>query len=211
MRGPALLVLCMACEAPDASTETDLGTETPARTIGACSPMRPGTAPPANAAELEALMLEVRRELFPQLTTVPLALVELDSETDYFQANLDFGTVGESPMERDYRVLYNPQLFDNGPSQPAIAAILAHELTHILDYTEMESPELVEFGIWYATGDTAEYERQTDESALWLGCADGLIDYRVWLYDNIPADAVEDKERTYFTPDQIREWVAARS
>ncbi|MFT6817913.1 MAG: hypothetical protein ACJATT_001724 [Myxococcota bacterium] len=211
MRVAVSLLLWMACGPRGADSGTDLGTDTPVRTIGVCSPMRPGTAPPTNEADLEALMQEVRLELFPQLASIPLDLVELDSETDYFQANLDFGTVSDPPFERDYRVLYNPSLFEDGPTQPAIAAILAHEMTHILDYTEMESSELVEFGIWYATSDTAEYERQTDESAMWLGCAEGLIDYRLWLYDNIPADAVEDKERTYFTPDEIREWVAEHS
>ncbi len=211
MRGSAWLVVCMACVPPDTDSGAGPGQYPPARTIGECSPMRPGTAPPTNEVDLTALMQEVRLDLFPQIASIPLDLVELDSETDYFQANVDFGTVSEPAFERDYRVLYNPKLFEDGPSQPAIAAILAHELTHILDYTQMESSELVEFGIWYATSDAAEYERQTDESTMWLGCADGLIDYRVWLYDNIPADSVEDKQRSYFTPEQIREWVAEHS
>lgn len=205
---PSALVLLAACSTPHADSETDSGSDTPARVVGTCSPMRPDVAPPTSAGELDSLLHEVRDALFPELVAVSLTLVELDSETDYFQANLDYGTVSAPPLERDYRILYNPRLFEGGPSQPAIVAILAHELTHIVDYTEMESSELVEFGIWYATSDTADYERQTDEAALWLGCADGLIDYRVWLYNNIPDSAVEDKERTYYTPDQIREWVA---
>ena len=208
MRWLSFLMMTASC-GPAMTDTTDA--PSPQRTVGTCSPMRAGTPAPANATELEALMQEVRTELFPELATIPLSLVELDSETDFFQANLDFGTVNEPPLERAYRVLYNPRLFDNGPSQPAIAAILAHELTHILDYTQMESSELVEFGIWYATSDVAEYERETDESALWLGCAEGLTDYRIWLYDNIPADAVPDKERTYFTPDEIEAWVADHS
>ena len=143
------------------------------------------------------------------LDTLSLDLVPLQSETDYFQANLDYGTILDEPFERDYRVLYNPVLFEDPPSQPAVAAILAHELSHIRDYTEMDSTELVEFGVWYASEDTAEYERATDESALWLGCADGLVQYREWLYSHIPPDAVDEKRRVYMTPGEIQDWVTA--
>ena len=200
----ALPLLLGACPGP----QQTLDTMSP--TVGVCSPMRAEDAPPRSAAELSTLVDEVRGALFPELSTASIDLVELDSETDFFQANLDLNTTSAPPFERGYRLLFNPQLFDDPPSQPAFAAILAHELTHIRDYTEMDGEELIRFGIWYATSDTAEYERETDEHALWLGCGDGLIDYRVWLYTHIPTDAVAEKERVYFTPDDIRTWQAAQ-
>ena len=200
MRRVACLLL-VAC-----SSSNDSDTAPAIRTVGTCPPMRPGAPPPTDLDAVQALVDDVRAELFPELDGASIEVVELDSETDYFQANLDISTVGESPLERAYRVLANPLLFDDPPSQPAVAAILAHELTHVRDYTELDSAELVEFGLWYATEDTAAYERETDEHALWLGCADGLIAYREWLYAHIPASALADKQRSYYTPDEIREW-----
>jgi len=168
--------------------------------------MRPGTTAPTDETQMRALVDEVHQAVFPELSEVSIDLVQLESETDFFQANLDLGTVSEPPLERAYRVLYNPHLFDNPPDQSAVAAILVHELTHILDYTEMNSEQLIEFGIWYATSDTAEYERATDEEALWRGCAEGLIAYREWLYEQLDAEDADEKRRVYFTPSEIREW-----
>ena len=52
-----------------------------------------------------------------------------------------------------------------------------HEFKHVLDYTEMNTNTLVEFGLWYADEDVAEYERATDEFALERGSATGLIEF----------------------------------
>lgn len=201
--GCLLLAACTAAPSDDTAPVE--------RSVGQCSPMRAGAPAPTELSAVQTLADEVQSALFPELTGASIEVVELDSETDYFQANLDIGTVGDPPLERAYRVLANPRLFDDPPSQPAVAAILAHELTHIRDYTELDGAELVEFGLWYATEDTAAYERETDEHALWLGCGDGLIAYREWLYAHIPAEAVPDKERSYYTPAEIRAWQEAHA
>ncbi len=187
-------------------TDSDLDTDTRPE-VGQCSVMRTNAAAPTSEQELAELFDEVRDALFPEMADISITLVELDSETDFFQSSLHLSTASDPPRERSYRLLFNPVLFDDPPSQPAIAAILAHELTHTGDYLDMDTAELVEFGIWYATGDTAEYERETDEGALWLGCGQGLIEYREWLYAHIPADAIAEKQRVYYTPDEIRSWM----
>ncbi len=176
--------------------------------VATCSPMRPDDPPPADEIALAALVQEVQATLYPRLRSAPIELVPLDSETDFFQANLDLSTVSAPPLDRSYEVYANPRLFDDPPSQPAIVAILAHELGHIEDYTWMTAEELVTFGLWYATSDTAAYERRTDERALRLGCAAGLLEYREWLYDHIPEDAVAEKQRVYYTPAEIEAWVS---
>ena len=82
-----------------------------------------------------------------------------------------------------------------------------HEFKHVLDYTEMDSNALIEFGLWYAGGDVAEYERATDEFALERGCASGLIDFREWLYGFVSEEVRAEKEANYYSPDEIRAWM----
>ena len=133
----------------------------------------------------------------------------MESADSYFVANLDLATLAEAPLERDYRVLYNPALFADPPSRLAAGAILVHELKHALDYTGLEADELVEFGLWYASGDDISgYEKQTDEYALESGCAAGLSAYREWVYAHIPEDDLEEKVENYYTPEEIAAWVA---
>ena len=107
-------------------------------------------------------------------------------------------------------MLYNPAMFPDPPSRIAAGAIIIHELKHVLDYTGMDSDELVDFGLWYASGDDiSDYEKQTDEYALESGCAEGLSAYREWVYAHIPKEDLEEKMETYYTPDEIAAWVAA--
>jgi hypothetical protein len=176
--------------------------------VATCDPARPDDPPPADVGDVERLVAEVAASSYPRLRSASITVVDLDSESDFFQATLDLETADQDPLDRQYRVLANPRLFEDPPSQPAVVAILHHELGHIEDYTFLDAPELVRFGLWYATADTAAYERATDERALRAGCGDGLVEYREWLYDHVPEDVVAEKQRVYYTPDEIRAWQA---
>jgi hypothetical protein len=50
---------------------------------------------------------------------------------------------------------------------------------------------------------TAEFERWADLKAISLGYAEGLREYRRWLYRNVPASKLAEKQRNYFSPDEI--------
>ncbi len=158
--------------------------------------------------ELRILLNEVRSNLYPQLDGVRIDLEPIVSETVYFNAAFDPANVEMPPRERRYIIGYNRRLFDAPPSYAAVVAVLAHELKHVLDYTEMDTEALIEFALWYMREDIAEYERATDEHALIVGCALALREFRVWLYDHIPPDAVEEKRRCYYTPEEIDAWMA---
>ncbi len=165
--------------------------------------------PPADEADIIALVASAREGFFPTLEGVSLEVTTTESPDTYFVANLDLATISEEPLERDYRVLYNPALFDDPPVRIAAGAILVHELKHVLDYTGMDTAELVDFGLWYASGeDISAYEKQTDEYALEAGCAEGLSAYREWIYTHIPEEDLEEKMSTYYTPEEIAAWVA---
>ncbi len=164
---------------------------------------------PASPADIEASLRAVQANLFPELDGVDIALGSMTSDTDYFVSNLELDTFEYAPLERSYLVLHNEAIFEVPPPHDAVVAILAHELKHVVDYTELDSAGLAEFALWYATEDTAAYERETDEHALELGCGTGLIAYREWLYERIGPEATEAKRRTYYTPEEIEAWMQA--
>jgi hypothetical protein len=199
-RGVATVLLA-ACSTPPEPE--------PADTVPTCAEaMAAGTAP-TSMDELPAILAAVQAERVPELDGVEITLGELSADDSFFVANLDLSTASRPGPERAYTVNANPRMFEEpGPPFDAVYAILVHELKHIVDYVGMPTDELVTFGLWYASGDVAEYERETDEFTLERGCATGLKSYRVWLYDRIDAEAVAGKRRDYYTPEEIDAWVA---
>lgn len=187
----------------------------------ACTSAPVDTAPPTCAElerthgdletvdDIQVALTAVQAALFPALDGVRVDLVSSESETDFFVANLDLSTLEDAPMSRAYRVLYSTHALPQDVPGDGVVAILAHELKHVLDYTAMDTETLVDFALWYAEGDIAAYERETDEAALERGCAAGLKAYRVWLYDQVDDETRAAKERDYYTPDEIDAWVAA--
>lgn len=200
MRGLIVGVL-VGCGGPN---QTDKGGDP-----GACDALMNELPGASDLDGLQESLTAVQRELFPELDGVSLALQPVTSTTSFFAANLDLSTLDAAPLERSYVVQYAESVFELGAPQDGVVAILAHELAHVVDYTELDSEALVEFALWYAQGDVAVYERQTDETALSLGCATGLIAYREWLYSVVDDNTRAEKERLYYTPDEIRAWVIA--
>jgi len=131
------------------------------------------------------------------------------SPSSFFSANFELSTLGEEPLDRDYIVHYSTLQFDQPPPANAVLAILAHELKHVRDYTEMDAAEVTEFGLWYVTSDVSAYERETDEHSLQLGCGEGLIEFREWLYEVVTDEVEAQKRVDYYTPEEIREWMDA--
>lgn len=163
----------------------------------------------ASEGTVEEHLEGVQRHLYPSLDGVPVELHrDLTSDQDFFTAAPDLTTLDERP--RTYRVRTNVAIDTLGVPVEGIVAILAHELKHVLDYTEMTDVEVVDFGLWYGQGDIAEYERATDLGSLERGCGEGLIAYRDWLYSVVDADTLDAKKRDYMTPDEIRAWMENR-
>jgi hypothetical protein len=159
-----------------------------------------------SVASIQTLVDEARKREFGELAAYTVVLDPLESESDFFTADVDTTTIGKPPAERTYRVRYNPKLLADPPSNRAVLAILVHELKHVLDYTKKATEaELVDFGVKYALDQPFRtgYERATDEHALSRGYGEGLKDYRHWLYERVTPDKLEEKRRDYYTPEEI--------
>lgn len=163
---------------------------------------------------LLAELAAVREASFPELAGVNVG-VEAVVDLQYFRAWTELDTINEAPEARTYTVQYDPEVLSDPPGAEALAAVLAHELGHVLDYLAMDSTELLEFGVWYGSQDSATsdelsaYERATDEVALERGCATGLSAFREWLYARVEGDVEIDKRRNYYSPEEIAAWVEA--
>lgn len=194
--GAPILALLLAC-----------ATSSEAPPENACEGLYADAPGPSSEAEIAAMLDEVR-VLFPSLDGVEIGMVSNQSDTSYYAANLDLGTLADPPLERRYLLNWSELVLDDPPSRNATVAVLAHELAHIEDYLDMDGEELAAFGVWYATSDVSEYERGTDLTSMEKGCAVGLIDFRLWLYDHVDAETEAQKRVDYWTPEEIAAWIA---
>lgn len=174
-----------------------------------CSSIMAAANNPTTTTDIEALITQTR-QLVPELNSVSLSVQTIESDSTFLAAQVDLSTISNAPLEREYLIQINPQIFEQHITGASTVAILLHEFKHILDYTELDTNALVEFGLWYAGGDVAEYERATDEFALERGCATGLIEFREWLYEFVSEAVRAEKEENYYTPDEIRAWMTAQ-
>ena len=99
-------------------------------------------------------------------------------------------------------------VFKDWPGDAAVHAILVHELKHLEDFTHMTSLQIIGLGKKYTgrqpNADVAKYDRATDLWTLSVGEADGLIEYRNWLYPHLNARQLILKEIYYYTPEEIQ-------
>jgi hypothetical protein len=159
--------------------------------------------------ELESRAHEIQRAHFPELDRATLRVTDFKSEDSFLQAQPAGRSLFGDPLTRTYEIQVNPQLLTCPPSQEALTAILHHEFEHLLDYTGWSGLGILGHGARYLMSENfrIRYERQTDLKALENGHALGLIAYRNWLYDRLTPAQVAEKRRTYFTPEEIREWL----
>ena len=136
---------------------------------------------------------------------IQLSAVTKSTDTVFFETYVKATTIFLPAKYRTYHLLANKALVENRPSEEALKAILAHELTHILDYTNKGTLELIELDRQY--GDDSfrrTYERDVDRRTVELGYGLGLSEYRYWLYSEIADDEkISVKRFIYMTPDEI--------
>lgn len=163
---------------------------------------------PVTHRTVDSLLSEVRQTSFPELAGADVVLNELRSAADYFISGTELRTLLNPRRTRAYIVYVNPKLFRDPPPRAAIRAVLAHELSHVVDYSRRSAPGLTLFTFQYLTRDEAGYERLTDLATLGRGHGCGLIAYREWLYPRVSPRVAAAKRRTYLTPEEIRSWLA---
>jgi hypothetical protein len=169
----------------------------------------PGLPParPVGYQTVDSLLGEVRRQTFPELAGADITLNEIRSSSDYFTSGTEVRTILSPARHRSYLVYVNPRLFRDPPPLDAVRAVLAHELSHVVDYRRRTAGGLTRFTVRYLTHNQAAYERATDREALKRGYGCGLIAYREWLYRHLTPKAAAAKRKDYLTPEEIRRWL----
>ena len=146
---------------------------------------------------------------FPELKKINLVYEKLDSPSVFLATELKRKTLLGPKEKRIYILQYNPLLEVLNPSKKGLVAILAHELAHFQDYESLSSAKMItKFGRYFISAKfRAKVERSIDVVALQKGYSYGLIQYRKWLYKNIPRKDIKTKFRNYYTPKEIRNYV----
>jgi Zn-dependent protease with chaperone function len=169
-------------------------------------------APPSCAEALRARVAAVRAASFPGLAGADLRVEFFDDPVDRARATVRFSP--RSPGLRAYVVELNRSLCADAPPPRALDAVLAHELSHLADYRGRSVASLVSLGLTYllapAGARVTAYERATDEAAVRAGYAEGLKEYRLWLYPRLTPAQAALKRRQYLTPEELDARLDAR-
>ena len=149
-------------------------------------------------------LLNLKTKAFPELAQSEIRLQTFQENDAYFQSNFDFWTLfGTEPI---YIIEMNPELIQRGCPEEAVEAILAHELSHTLDYVQGGIPKIIQIGWDYLSVDKrAIYEHRTDLNAIFRGYGSGLIQYREWIYAQLTPEQLKLKKHLYYQPQEIHE------
>lgn len=150
----------------------------------------------------ESLMQTVRKTSFPELKNVDVRIRLFNSRSDFFRTRFSVGRYLFC-MKMRFFIEVNAKVFDLQSPEEGLRAIIAHELGHVLFMQQRNRIELLSLVRLASKNYTARFERQTDLEAISRGYAAGLIEYRKWLYEHIPAANLEEKKRDYFSPEEI--------
>ncbi len=161
----------------------------------------PKDAPIQSLAEIEQLLKDVIHQSFPELKTAKIGLASLKNESVFFQSN--FKPLSLFKKNKHYLIQVNPAIFKRNLPKEAAKAILAHELSHTLDYHKGGMGGIIGVG-WHLISDPTCYEHLTDLQAISRGYGKGLMAYRNWVYTQIPAKDLEKKQTTYYQPHEIQ-------
>ena len=201
-----LQVLLLACTPkPEPKIQPD--------PLCACSGIALPDTSIVEASALLELLKGVQVALYPEENGLNLSIEAVD-DLQFFQAWIELSTLSNPPESRSYIIRYDPMVLSDPPEPVAVAAILGHELGHVLDYLGKDTEEMVSFAAWYGSEDPAssdalaDYERGTDEKAMERGCADGLSRMREWIYAHVDPETEAIKRREYYTPEEIADWVS---
>lgn len=154
-------------------------------------------------AKTQELINEIVKKSYPEIKLNKIKVKSFKSDTNFFKARFSYARFLTFQKMR-YLVFVNPKVFELNAPVNGIRSIIAHEITHILYYTEKNRFELLGLTSLASDSFTAKFERKADLVAIKRGFGKGLIEYRNWLYKNIPEKEIKSKRRNYFSPDEIK-------
>ena len=153
-------------------------------------------------AKTQTIITEIVEKSYPELKKAKINVRIFESNANYFQSQFSL-TRFLTCQKLRYNLYVNPEVFNKNAPEDAIRAIVAHELAHILYYSDRNRFELIGLVSLIDKSFTAKFERRADLEAIARGYGEGLIKYRRWLYQNIPAKNLDEKKRNYFSPEEI--------
>ncbi|MGH9949228.1 MAG: hypothetical protein ACRD6X_18815 [Pyrinomonadaceae bacterium] len=171
-----------------------------AQTTG-CKPAPEGRAE-AEIKMISQFVNEIVNESFPELCGQDFKIGLFKSDSVFFKTRFSFSrllTFRKIGVVMDV----NPDVFQSGPSDAAIKAILAHELAHADFYRRNGGFKAFRMIGLLGGKSLAKFERRADLTAIEKGYGLGLKEFREWLYKNIPSNNINEKKRNYFTPEEI--------
>ena len=147
------------------------------------------------------LVDEVIASSYPELEGSTIRIKLIRSRSDYFKTR--FGIPQYFFGRMRYLVYVNPRLFELQAPAEGVRAIIAHELAHVLYFKRWNRVRLMGLLRLASRRYAAKFERRADLKAIALGYGEGLKEYRQWLYRNVPASKLAEKQRNYFSPEEI--------
>lgn len=161
-----------------------------------------------SAEAIDLVKSQTIGKFWPKLSGAQIRITTTLKKPDYFlDTRFSVGAVFQDHLHRDYRIRVNPILLQAPPRPDGLEAILAHELKHIVDYSERSGAGLLLLVSGYGLSDPASSERQTDLAVLKLGLGEGLIEYRCWQWRRLTPAQWRKKTRIYYSPNEIRAWI----
>jgi hypothetical protein len=150
----------------------------------------------------EAVVWDVRAKSFPELSNTDIRVRPFTNDSDYFRARFSilrffFG------MEMRYFVQVNSGTAILTAPEEGRRAIVAHELAHIAYYARANRVHLLVLLRLSNRGFRERFEKRADAEAIRRGYAQGLKEYRCWLYRHVPGSALPEKKRDYLSPVEI--------
>jgi hypothetical protein len=151
---------------------------------------------------------EIRKASYPELLQSNIKVKPFRSRSDYFQSSFGIFQFFFYPKML-YIVRANPAAFELQAPDTGIKAIVAHELAHTFYYKRGNRLRLFGLIRLLSKGFTARFERWADLQSISRGYGEGLKEYRMWLYRNVPAEKLTEKKRNYFSPEEIDAIISA--
>lgn len=156
----------------------------------------------------QVLVEQLIKDSYPELTNADIQVQTFASAADYFRSGFSVKRFLFGSKMR-YFIRVNPRVFALNAPEAGVRAILAHELAHVYDFHRRKRIRLLGLMRLAMKSYTACFERRTDLQAIRRGYGAGLKAYRLWLYQNIPAESLAEKRRNYFSPEEL-DAIAAR-
>lgn len=164
-------------------------------------PLKAHALEAGNKSSLIQLHLtQVREQSFPELKDLSIQVGQFQEADSFFQSWLDIGQLLQGKWV--YQIDVNPRFLELNCPDAALDAVLAHELSHTLDYHRGGMAGIVGI-LWQLLWQPAVYERHTDLQAISKGYGPGLIQYRQWQYQHLTSEQIIRKKINYYSPEEI--------